>query len=79
MKEDFVGYDLAVKLKEKGFDSFCENGYFLKNGIENSLAYISSPLKYIEPESALIRPLRCWIRVDLPEPVWPIIARNSPS
>ena len=25
------------------------------------------------------RPLRCWIRVDFPEPVWPMTPRNSPS
>lgn len=30
MKEDFVTYDLAVKLKEKGFDEYCEYGYFLE-------------------------------------------------
>lgn len=32
MKEDFVTYDLAVKLKEKGFKEYCEHGYFLENG-----------------------------------------------
>lgn len=36
MNEDFVSYELAVKLKEKGFNKFCENGYFLKSGIEYS-------------------------------------------
>lgn len=44
MNEDFVTYDLAVKLKEKGFDSFCENGYFLKNGIEYSIPNDNSVL-----------------------------------
>lgn len=37
MKEDFVSFELALKLKEKGFDKFCENGYFLKSGIEYSI------------------------------------------
>ena len=37
MKEDFVTYEIAKKLKEKGFDKFCENGYFLKSGIEYSV------------------------------------------
>lgn len=35
MKEDFVGYDLAVKLKEKGFDEPCY-GYYHLNGGDDS-------------------------------------------
>ena len=32
MKEDFVTYNLAVKLKEKGFDEYCEYGHLLEGG-----------------------------------------------
>ena len=30
------------------------------------------------PEEGFIRPFRCWIRVDLPEPVRPMMPRYSP-
>ena len=30
------------------------------------------------PAVGCSRPLRCWISVDLPEPVWPMMPRNSP-
>lgn len=31
------------------------------------------------PEVGFSRPLSCCINVDFPEPVWPMIPRNSPS
>lgn len=36
MNEDFVTYELAVKLKEKGFDEPCY-GYYHRDGGDNSL------------------------------------------
>ena len=42
MKEDFVTYDLAVKLKDKGFDEYCEYGHFL----EGSKAILYTPTIY---------------------------------
>lgn len=35
MNEDFVTYELAVKLKEKGFDEPCY-GYYHRDGGDNS-------------------------------------------
>lgn len=32
MKEDFVTHEIAVKLKEKGFDEYCEYGHLLEGG-----------------------------------------------
>ena len=42
------------------------------------LSQISRPLKRTRPEVGLSSPLRCWMRVDLPEPVWPMMPRYSP-
>ena len=36
------------------------------------------PESRISPEVGARRPFRCWIRVDFPEPVWPMMPRNSP-
>lgn len=41
---EICNFELAKKLKEKGFDKFCENGYFLKSGIEYSVPNDNSVL-----------------------------------
>ena len=41
-------------------------------------AHRSSSPMYILPEVGAKRPLKCWMRVDFPEPVWPMTPRNSP-
>ena len=41
---EIVSFEIAKKLKEKGFDKFCENGYFLKSGIEYSVPNDNSVL-----------------------------------
>lgn len=54
MKEDFVGYDLAVKLKEKGFDEYCEYGHILEG--DKGVLYtptISQVLKWLREEKEL--------------------------
>ena len=40
---------------------------------------ISVPSKSTWPEVGFSRPLRCWIRVDFPDPVRPMTARYSPG
>ena len=40
---------------------------------------MSVPRNSTWPEVGLSRPFRCWIRVDLPEPVWPMMPRHSPG
>ena len=42
-------------------------------------AQMSFPLSSTWPEVGRRRPLRCWISVDFPEPVWPMMPRNSPG
>ena len=39
---------------------------------------ISSPSKSTRPDVGFRSPLKCWIRVDLPDPVCPISPTNSP-
>ena len=61
MKEDFVGYDLAVKLKEKGFDEYCEYGHILEG--DKGVLYtptISQVLKWLREEKNLsVEPYSC--------------------
>ena len=42
-------------------------------------AQMSFPSSRMRPWVGRSSPLRCWIRVDLPEPVWPMMPRNSPG
>ena len=54
MKEDFVTHEIAVKLKEKGFDEYCEYGHFLEGG--KGILYtptISQVLKWLRKEKKL--------------------------
>ena len=41
-------------------------------------AQMSSPSSSTGRRSGLSRPFRCWISVDLPLPVWPMMPKNSP-
>ena len=41
-------------------------------------AKMSCPSKSTLPEVGFCRALRCWISVDLPDPVWPMMPRISP-
>ena len=40
--------------------------------------WMSCPSKRTWPELGFSRPFRCWMKVLLPEPVWPMMAMNSP-
>ncbi len=66
MNEDFVPYELAVKLKEKGFNMHCESFYALENftaeyvdnsgdcyevDFETEELYLNYPLHYKEYET----------------------------
>ena len=42
-------------------------------------AQMSRPSSRMRPAVGRSRPLRCWINVDLPDPVWPMTPRNSPG
>lgn len=41
--------------------------------------WMSSPSKSTVPDVGASRPLRCWMNVLLPEPVWPMMPTNCPA
>ncbi len=43
------------------------------------LSAVSSPSTSTRPALGSSRPLRCWTNVVLPQPVWPMRDKNSPS
>ena len=43
------------------------------------LSAVSRPSTSTRPALGSSRPLRCWTRVVLPQPVWPMTDKNSPS
>ena len=47
--------------------------------VRSRLSKMSVPSKSTCPEVGLSRPLRCWIRVEFPDPVRPMIATYSPA
>ena len=54
MKEEFVTFEIAKNLKEKGFDEYCEYGHFLEGG--QGILYtptISQVLKWLREEKKL--------------------------
>ena len=72
MKEDFVTYDLAVKLKDKGFDEYCEYGHFLEGS--KGILYtptIAQVLKWLREEKKIFIAINicyCYESDEIPFP-----------
>ena len=69
MKGQFVPYEIALKLKEKGFDEPCFGYYTQYTGIEeNHLSYVSNRIS--ENHNSNITTPHWYVGVDVTAPLW---------